>query len=305
MNKIEANISLLFITFISSAQNVFLIWIPDSIPHFVFICITNLLGFLMSLAFFFNELFRLDIKQVKQSMVLSAELIFFNLFLLLGVSGLGAVMTNILQSTMFVFIAVTAFLLYKQIPDRGTMLGIITVLSGLAVMTEGDLSHLWNWSAFFMTVSNICFAFYIVTISEYSSTSNPAIIAMGQMFFSFLFSLILWIIQAVTQGIAFTLPSDPKFWGSVIYISFFIRLLYSVVQMYAQRYTSPLNAALIFSTEIIITMAISPVLAAFMGTKPDVITPLKIAGGAIMIFGIMMTEPQFFNLLRKLFHAKG
>ena len=303
MNKLEANISLLFITFIASIQNVFFIWIPDSIPHFAFICITNLLGFIMSLACFFGELFRLDFKQIKQSMVLSAELIFFNLFLLLGVSGLGAVMTNILQSTMFVFISVIAFLLYKQIPDKGTMLGIIMVLSGLAVMTEGNIDSLWNWSAFFMIISNVFFAFYIVTVGAYSSSSNPAIIAMGQMFFCFLFSLILWVFQAVVQGTDFVLPSNPKFWGSVIYISFCIRLLYGIVQMYAQRYISPLNASLIFSTEIIITMAISPVLSAFMGTKPDVITPLKIAGGIIMIFGILMTEPQFFNLLRRLLHA--
>ena len=125
------------------------------------------------------------------------------------------------------------------------------------------------------------------------------------MFFCFLFSLILWIFQAVIQGTDFVLPSDSKFWGSVIYISFCIRLLYGIVQMYAQRYISPLNASLIFSTEIIITMAISPVLSDFMGTKPDVITPLKIAGGAVLIFGILMTEPQFFNLLRRLLHAKN
>ncbi|MBR0070689.1 MAG: hypothetical protein IJP97_09375 [Synergistaceae bacterium] len=211
MNKLEANISLLFITFIASIQNVFFIWIPDSIPHFAFICITNLLGFIMSLACFFGELFRLDFKQIKQSMVLSAELIFFNLFLLLGVSGLGAVMTNILQSTMFVFISVIAFLLYKQIPDKGTMLGIIMVLSGLAVMTEGNIDSLWNWSAFFMIISNVFFAFYIVTVGAYSSSSNPAIIAMGQMFFCFLFSLILWVFQAVVQGTDFVLPSNPKF----------------------------------------------------------------------------------------------
>ncbi len=304
MNKLEANISLLFITFISATQNSFLIWIPDSIPHFAFICITNLLGFIMSLACFFGELFRLDVKQIKQSMVLATELIFFNLFLMLAVSGLGAVMTNILQSSVLVFISVIAFLLYKQIPDIGTMLGIITVLSGLAVMTEGNIDSLWNWNVLFLMISNVFFAFYIVTIGEYSSSSNPAIIAMGQMFFCFLFSLILWGIQALTQGAAFTLPSDPKFWGSVIYISFFIRLLYGVVQMYAQRYTTPLNTALILSIEVVITMAISPVLSAFMGTVPEVITPLKVAGGAIMIFGILMTEPQFFNMLRKMFHGK-
>ena len=303
MNKLEANISLLFITFFASIQYVFLIWIPDSVPHFAFMCITNLFGLIMGAAFFFGELFRLDMKQVKQSMVLSAELVVFNIFLLLGVSGVGSTMTNALLSTNFVFISLITFLLYKAIPDEGTLWGIICVLSGLFIMTGADFSELWNISTLYLTVSNIAFAFYIISVGSYSSSSNPSIIAMGQMFFCFVFSLILWAGDAVFFGAPFSLPSSPKFWGSVIYISFFIRGLYGIVQVYAQRYTTPLNTALIFSTEIVMTMAVSPVLAAFLGTEPEIITLSKAAGGAVMVLGIMMTEPQFFALVRRVLHV--
>lgn len=300
MNRLEANISLFFITFFASVQYVFLIWIPDSVPHFAFLCITNLIGFIMSLAFFFGELFRLDAKQVKNSMILSAQLIAFNLFLLMGVSGLGASLTNAVLSTNFIFIAVIMFFDYKQIPDKGTFFGVFAVFVGLMLMSEARISDFLNISIIYIMASNIAFAFYVVSVGKYSSSSNPSIIAMGQMFFCFVFSLVLWIAEVIVRGVPFTLPVNPEFWGSVFYISFFIRGLYGIIQVYAQRYISPLNTSLIFSTEIIMTMAVSPILSEFLGTPPEVITVPKIIGGVAIVLGILMTEPKFFGALRRL-----
>ena len=206
MNKLEANISLFIITFFAAVQYVFLIWVPDSVPHFAFLCITNLIGLLISLAFFFGELFRLDFHQVKQSMILSAQLIGFNIFLLMGVSGLGPSMTNAMLSTDFVFIAAIMFFEYKQIPNKGTFIGMFTVLAGLLLMSEARLSDFMNINIIYLTASNISFAFYIVSVGKYSSSSNPSIIAMGQMFFCFVFSLILWIGEVVVKGVPFSLP---------------------------------------------------------------------------------------------------
>ena len=282
MNRLEANISLFFITFFASVQYVFLIWIPDSVPHFAFLCITNLIGFIMSLAFFVGELFRLDTQQVKNSMILSAQLIAFNLFLLMGVSGLGASLTNAVLSTNFIFIAVIMFFEYKQIPDKGTFFGVSAVFIGLMLMSEAGISDFMNKSVIYLTASNVAFAFYIVSVGRYSSSSNPSIIAV------------------ILRGVPFTLPLNPEFWGSVFYISFFIRGIYGIIQVYAQRYISPLNTSLIFSTEIIMTMAVSPILSEFLGTPPEVITVPKIIGGVAIVLGILMTEPKFFGALRRL-----
>lgn len=303
MNKLEANLSLLFITFFASVQYAFLIWVPESVSHFAFMCITNFVGLIMSLCFFFGELFRLDRRQVKQSIILSGELVLFNVFLLMGIQRLGTTITNALLSTNFVFIALIAYLTHKKLPSRETLWGILTVLAGLFIMAGSELDTLFSMSAFYLTLSNIAFAFYLVSVGEYSSSSNPAIIAMGQMFFCFVFSLILWACEAVFFGVPFSLPTNPEFWGSVIYVSFFIRGLYGIVQVYAQRYISPLNTSLIFSTEIIMTMAMSPVLTAFLGTEPEIITFWKVVGGVFMILGVLMADQDFFSLIRRVLHV--
>ena len=71
MNKLEANVSLLIITFFAAIQYAFLAGVPDSVSHFAFLCITNLIGLLLTLMLFFGELFRIDARQVRQSLVLS------------------------------------------------------------------------------------------------------------------------------------------------------------------------------------------------------------------------------------------
>jgi len=89
-----------------------------------------------------------------------------------------------------------------------------------------------------------------------------------------------------------TLPSAPAFWGSVIFISFFIRGLYSVIQIYAQRYVSALNTSLVFSTEIIMTMAATPVLSKLfnMQTEKGNFTVFRIIGAIVMVVGILVSD---------------
>lgn len=299
MNKLEANVSLLIITFFAAIQYAFLGGVPDSVSHFSFLCITNLLGFLITLALFFSELFRLDKKQVKESFILSAELFGFNIFMLLGTAGVGATVSASVLSGYFVFIAIISFLFFKQVPTWNTIAGIVLVLLGLFFLMNADVGALMNVHILYLIVADIFFSVYIITTGKFTSGSNPSILAMGQMLFNFLFSLLFWAGESIVKKTPMTLPSDPAFWGSVIFIALFIRGIYGVVQIYAQRYVSPLNTSLIFSTEILMTMAMSPILAALFGTEPEVITSIRIVGGVVMVAGVLMADSTVFEAVKK------
>ena len=302
MSRLEANISLLIITFLGSVQYVFLAAVPESVSHFAFLCITNLVGFVISLAFFFNELFRLDSKQIVQSMILAAELVVFNVFMLLGASGISTTITAAVLSSYFVFVVAFSALFLKQRPNIYTVAGVLIVLSGLFLMTEADSGGFVNKNVLYLLVADAAFAVYVITIGAYASSSNPSILAMGQMLFCFLFSLVLWTGEAIFFGVEFSLPVDREFWAAVLYVSFSIRGLYTIVQIYAQRYVSPLNTSLIFSTEIIMTMAVSPLMARLFGTPPEHINALRIAGSVLIVFGLLVTEPGFFVNTWKFLH---
>lgn len=303
MSRLEANISLLIITFFAAVQYIFLAGVPESVSHFAFLCVTNLVGFLITLSFFFGELFRLDKHQILQSILLSAELVVFNLFMLLGVRGISTTITAAVLSSYFVFIVIFTALFLKQRPSAGTIAGVLAVLAGLFLMTDADINGLMNVNVLYLVVADIAFALYVMTVGAYAANSNPSILAMGQMFFCFVFSLVLWGGDAAFFGANFTLPLDASFWGSVIYVSFFIRGLYGIIQIYAQRYVTPLNTSLIFSTEIIMTMVISPIMSRVFGTPPENITTLRIAGSIAIVLGLLMTEPVIFDAVKKMFHV--
>ena len=304
MNKLEGNISLFVITFFAAIQYVFLAWVPDSLSHFAFLCVTNLAGFLITLPFFFGELFRMDRKQLKESLVLSLELIVFNVFLLLGVEGVGPTVTGAVISAYFVFIIILSVPLFHQWPDKTSLWGCSLVLLGLFFIMDADVVGLWNKDILYLIIADLAFALYILSTGQYASSSNPSILAMGQMLFCFLIALALWIGESVFFQRPFSLPANLEFWGSVVYISIFIRGLYGVIQVYAQRYVTPLNTSLIFSTEIIITMAASPFLSRLFGITPERITPMRILGSAVMVAGLFMVDPAFLKTLKKVWQNR-
>lgn len=306
MNKAEANLSLLIITFFSAIQYVFLANVPESVSNFAFLTITNLIGFGIALALFWGELFRISKKQILQSVILSAELFGFNLFVLLGTAGVSATVSSCVLSAYFVFIPVFSLVFLKKKPDKLSLIGIGIVLAGLFLIMNTDIAGIINVHILYLVVADVFFAMYIMTAGHFTAKSNPSILAMGQMLFSAIIAFVFWLGEARITNTAISLPSDAAFWGSVLFISFFIRGLYGVVQIYAQRYVSALNTSLIFSSEIVITMLMSPVLALLFGTVAEDITPWKVAGAIVMVTGILLADTSFTTAVKRRFaHEKN
>ncbi len=305
MNRLTANISLYSITFFAAVQYAFLANVPDTVSTFAFLSVTNLIGFLILLCVFFRELSRLDKKQVTQSIVLSLELFGFNVFLMLGSRGASATIVACVLSAYFAFIVLISFLVFHKVPEKNKLTGVLIMLVGVFFMMEVNMRGLMDRKILWLVIADVFFAAYLLTAEKYAVSSNPSVLAMGQTFFSFLLTALFWLGESLLLKKPLYLPPEPSFWGSVFFISFFIRGLYGIVQIYAQRYTSPLNVSLIFSTEIIMTMLASPFLTRLLGTEPDRITPLRVIGAFLMMAGILVADSAVAeSLKRRLKHEK-
>ena len=305
MNRLEANVSLLIITLFSAVHFAFLGGDSESISSFGYLAITNLIGFLIGVAFCYTEFYRIDMRQIKQCLIISLELIIYNVALLAGIAGLGASVVSMVDAVYFIFIVLIIAVVFKQLPDRDQISGIILIIAGTIMMTDIDLFALWNKHVIFVIISDLAFASYIVSIWHYSKNSNPAVLALGQMFFCFIGGLILWTIEANFFGGSFKVPTTRHFWQSVLYTSFFIRALYGFVQVYAQRYVSPLNVVMIFSSELVMTLFLAPFLANRFGVEADEITFVKVVGSIVLIFGLLMIEPEFIKLVRRIRNVRN
>ncbi len=284
--------SLVIITFFASIQYIFYAGVPDYISTFEFLFITSTIGFILLLCTFANELFRIDKKHTFRCFILAIESFAFNLFLVIGSNQFDSTTVSGVISSYFIFIPLAEFIIYKSLPKISIVVAIVLVLTGLFFMLGMDVTKLMNRNIIFLLLADIMVTINIITIGNFAKSSNPAILSMGQLFFTSIISFTFWMIESKIKGTAITIPKEPLFWGSAIFVSFFLRGLYSVVQIYAQRYVSPINVSLIFSSEIIMTMFFSNTVSKFFGYQPNEgpITVIKVIGAIIMLSGILLSE---------------
>lgn len=297
---------LIIITFYTSIQYIFLAGVPESVSGFAFIFITSLVGFIILLCVFFNELFRVDKTYFFQCLILAIEIFLFNVFLLFGVDGVEVTTVSGIVSSYFIFLPLIEFILYKTKPQLNTILAIVLALFGVYMIIGFDVKSFLNKNIIFLLLADISMALYIITTGEYARNANPAIISMGQLLFVSIFSFISWIIEARIKGVNIVITKEPLFWGSVIFIGFFIRGLYTVIQVYAQRFVSNINVSLVFASEIIMTLFFSNHISEFFGYEyvKSEITVIKCIGVILMIFAICICDSGIFNIIFKRIRTK-
>ena len=198
-------------------------------------------------------------------------------------------------SAYFAFIPIIEFVLFKTKPKKNIIIAIFIVLIGLLFMMNFNFKSLLNTNILFLLIADIAFAVYIILTGRYTIGSNPALLAIGQLFFNTIIAFICMLFEYYFKKVPINIPNDTSFWSSVIFISFFIRGMYGIIQIYAQRYVSAFNTSLIFSTEIIMTMIFAPFLSKvfYLDEASDSITVYKIIGAIIMIIGILIADENF------------
>ena len=268
---------------------------------FQFLFCTASIGFILLMIVFNSELFRIDSKHIFQCFVLAIETFAFNVFLILGSKDMDSTTVSSVVSAYFVFIPIVEYILFKSLPKLNIIMAIIFVLIGIPLIIGLKIENFQNRRMLFLLFADITIALNIITIGHFARGSNPAILGMGQMFFTAIISFICWMVECQIYNKSMIFPSEPIFWGSVIFIGFFIRGLYTVVQTYAQRYVSPVNAALIFSSEIIMTLLLSGFVYTFLFREEygEKITGTKIVGVILMLIGIIISEIDFKSLFSK------
>ena len=71
------------------------------------------------------------------------------------------------------------------------------MLFGLFFMLGADVSGLFNLNILYLVIADVFFALYILMADKYTQGSNPALLAMGQMFFNFIFALLFWSCESM------------------------------------------------------------------------------------------------------------
>ncbi len=296
------------ITFFASIQYVFIGAVSDDYSPFGFQCITNLIGFVIMVVMFFGtivaEMYRLTKSDILHGIILSLERTGFTTLSLIGVSGSGATVSACILSSYFVFIPVIAFVAKREKPKKGILIASVLAVIGLGMVGGFDVGAFFDIHTLALIAADICFALYIYSVGKFTTNTSPTFLAIGQMLWCSVITLALWGAQSLIMGQPMSLPSSPAFMICLFYVGIFLKGIYTISQIHAQRYISPIDTSLIFSTEIIMTMVFSPLLAYIFDIPKEDITVLRVLGGLLVILGILIADEKIYIKITSVFKRK-
>lgn len=290
-----ATLGLLMITVWAALQYVFLQNIPDSVSTFSFMFITNIVGLGILAVAQAPKLKKLNKKVLKKGLLLSLELIGFNFFMIIGSKGIDSVVVSSLISMYFVFVTPILLLLRKRVSSRSMISSIVAIIALLLMFNADTDSFFTSKNVVFLLIADIFFAAYVVSISVVGEKEEPAVLTISQMMFSCIFSLVGWGVEvALGQG-SFSFPSDKMFWITVVFFGIFIRAVYGLIQVKCQKHVKPVNASLIFSSEIIITLICNPFMSKLLNTEYTPATNYQIIGCVLFVIAVLVVDDNIMS----------
>ena len=288
-----ATIGLVFITFLAAIQYIFLQKVPDTLPTFAFVCITNVIGLLILGLTRIKKILQINGRTLKKGIVFAVELTGMNVFLLLGSRHLDSVVIASAVSLYFVFITPIMLLLRKKINFFSSIATVIAIIA-LMLMFEADTDKLFaSTDVVYLIIADIFFAAYVVSVSILGEKEDTSQLTFSQMLFSACFALVGWLIESAVTGKGMSIPAEPEFWISALFVGVFIRALYGIIQIAAQKHVSTLKTSLIFASEILITLIINPIMCKLLHVEYTPATFFQVVGCLLFIIATLMVDDGF------------
>ncbi|MCR5417425.1 MAG: SpoIIE family protein phosphatase [Lachnospiraceae bacterium] len=288
--KTMATLGLVFITFLAAIQYVFLSNVPDSVSSFAFVCITNVIGLVLLFLARPKQILAIRKKTLAKGAFFAVLLTGFNLFVLIGSHNMDSVVVSSIVSLYFVFITPILLLLRKKV---NFFSGIATVMAiiALVLIFGGNMGGGFSFAkVIYLVIADICFAAYVVSVSILGEGEESAGLTFAQMAIASVLSLMGWLIEAAMGKAEFSIPTDMRFWVSAVFIGVFIRAVYGLLQISCQKHVSAINASLIFSSEIIMTMVMDPIMSKILGTPHTPATNYQVIGAVLLIIATLLVD---------------
>lgn len=176
-------------------------------------------------------------------------------------------------------------LIYKKAPQLSETLGVISAFAGMALMSvQSELLGIGKGDLL-VIVCAVAYALHILVLGRFAGTSSVPVMTVTQIATAaFLAACSFW--WAEPAHLAWT----PTVISALLVTSLLATALAFLVQTWAQQHSTPTRTALIFALEPVFAWATSYVFAGEMLTRRG------IAGGALILAGILLVELKPFRL---------
>ncbi|NOY23906.1 MAG: DMT family transporter [Acidobacteria bacterium] len=186
--------------------------------------------------------------------------------------------SGFITGLFIVFVPLFAFIFQKKVPKPMKLMSVALAVSGLFVLTGGLQDA--NFGDFLTLFAAMGYAIHILIADHFmKGGSDPFVLNFQQMLVVGLLS----IAAGLTTGTS--LSCDCHFaLGVIVFLAIFPTVSAFIIQLVAQRHTSPVKVAIIFSME--------PVFAALFAWTygNELIVPHRALGGLLIVGAMVLSE---------------
>jgi drug/metabolite transporter (DMT)-like permease len=188
--------------------------------------------------------------------------------------------SGFLTGLYIVLVPLMGSLIFRKRPGGREIAGIAIAVLGMVVMTLPSLlaEFRMNRGDVLTLACALAFSFHLLIVGHYSQRHRTEALALGQI-----------ACAAGLSGLSLAIEPPHAVWSrgvvfAIVLTAVFATALAFALQTWGQRYTSPTRTALIFALEPVVALATAVSLGG------ELLTVYNLAGGALILAGILAVE---------------
>ncbi|NLJ58265.1 MAG: DMT family transporter [Tissierellia bacterium] len=246
-----------------------------------------LIAFFVALILAFPKLKNISKMTIKFSILLGSALVLVYLGATFGQKYTSLSNAGFLCGLTVVFTPILSGIIYRKLPSRKQTIVILMCLVGISLLTLKDdftINYDNLKGDLLCIMCALVYAGHLLITEKAVTFEEVDVFQVGvfQLGVTGIFNLILSFIFETPH-----LPSQPQYWGPVLFLSIFCTGVAFIVQIIAQQYTEASHVGIIFSLETVFAGFVAFVLA------KEVLTAQSYLGAALMITSIFIMEIDF------------
>ncbi|MEG0258205.1 MAG: DMT family transporter, partial [Christensenella sp.] len=290
MTKLQANICLLAATFCWSVEVILFKMIPDGVPSSAVICIVNLIAALVLGIVFWRKVWvGITKRMILDAFILAGLNAAYNLLILEFTKDVEAMQAAFLLTMTTVLLPFVALLMGRK-SERRTYICVLVMFVGILIGYKETLTTQSVILFLCMLIPAGLRIIYIIRQNDAAKKYEPIQILVLMCAMMGGISFILWSIKQ--PGTFMMLPLDGKLISGLFAYSYFVSIMAGLLNIVANRYTTPQNASVIYSFEILMTVIMAMTLPAVLGER-ETLSIQTIVGCAVVTISAILAEINF------------
>ena len=231
---------------------------------------------------FYKKLRNINKSLIKPALILSSLLFGVYAFQTVGIQYTTASKSSFFSGLAVLLVPIFSILYLKTKLELKTIISVITATLGLFLLSNTSTDTNFNIGDFLTILCSICYAWQLLFTGTYVQKHDATLLAIVQLCFVSLYGMVFAVISE-------PLPKDismVSFW-SLMFSAVFCTAFAFWMQTTAQKFTSSLHVALIFTLEPVFGALTSFLLL------DEIIGVRGIIGGIFIISAMLISELQW------------